>query len=92
MITALDAAGIVLGEIAAHWDRGTLTVAAVYEDATHYAVAYGNAEYIHGDDPRFMILDLPLGFVDKATAELAFGPYLRNEQRVDAMRAIHATH
>lgn len=87
-MTPTEAIDAVLAAVAPHWDRGTLKAEAVFEDSAGYAVSYGNAEYLDDGDLSHLILDIPLGFVDKKTGAVTFGPYLRNGRRVDAMTEV----
>lgn len=82
-----EAAQAVYDALSEEWEGlGPLAVGEVYEDAEGYLVEYGNRQAVKDDDPRFVMFDLPVAFVDKWTGAVTFEPMLDHESRIDAMK------
>lgn len=69
-----DAVALVRAWALAAGFSGTFTVAAVYQDATHFAVAYGPREALVDDDPDAVVDGIMPMFVERATGGVAYPP------------------
>lgn len=89
-MTPADAVAAVTAALTPTWVGGTFAIDAVYQDGQGHLVTYGNAEYLTGDDPRFLLLNAPVALVSP-DGVVSLVPYLGIADRIEAAQVTDPT-
>lgn len=88
MTTPGDAADLCRTYFTPWHSTGEFATGEVLQNDEYYLVTYGNAEWIEGRNPRYLLLDQPLFLVRKVTGVPSVVSRAGNEDLLSTFRAV----